>query len=168
MSLNDDIDKWMNRINELKRKLRVGLYGAYYPSSELRRLRRLRDCLRKKGYNVLLAEDLGGRPEFTDDRQRSVFLLENSHVNVFVFTFRGKNQGTISELEHVLRNRELVAKSVVCVESEGGRKAITSLILGLGILNIIEFKRGDDLCRLVEGILRNHLFYNFYYFRDRL
>jgi len=168
--LREEARRWMAGILERKSSLKVGLYGSYYPRSELERLESLRDSLKNEGYpQTYLVKDLPDLPEFKDDFDKSIFSIKRSNVNIFILTFRGQKQGAVRELDYVLRNPEHVFKCVVFIESSSRRRCLTSLLeadLKAVGMRVAEFDRARDaeLLGLVKGTLLGFLYY---YVRNR-
>lgn len=163
----------MDGILQRKPSLKIGIYGSYYPRSELKRLESLSESLKSDGYlQTYLVKDLPDLPEFKDDFDKSIFSIKRSNVNIFILTFRGQKQGAVRELDYVLRNPECVFKCVAFIESGGRarrRRCLTSLLeadLRAVGMRVAEFNEGDDaeLLDLVKGTLLDFLYY---YLRNR-
>lgn len=166
----------MAQILRCKPSLKVGIYGSYYPRSELERLERLRDAVRREDYSqAYMVKDLPDLPQFRDPFDKSIFSLMRSNVNLFVLTFRGQKQGAVRELDYILRNPEHVFKCAVFIESEHARRKrgearclSTMLESDLRAVNmrVLEFDRGNDveLLDLARGTLLDFLYY---YIRNR-
>jgi len=164
----------MAGILQRRSSLKIGIYGSYYPRLELRRLESLSRSLRHEGYSkAYLVKDLPDLPEFKDSYDKSIFSIRRSNVNVFVLTFRGQKQGSVRELDYVLRNPEYVFKCVAFIESsyrgKAHRRSITGLLdtdLKAVGMRVAEFDEGDDaeLLDLVRGTLLDFLYY---YIRNR-
>ena len=82
-------DKWeqfkrrLDEVNPLKRKLRIAIYGSYYPSGELEFLKRQRDYLISNGYvNTNIVKDFHDQYPSVTPLQISRDCLHNSDVNL--------------------------------------------------------------------------------------
>ncbi|MDV3277903.1 MAG: hypothetical protein LYZ69_05490 [Nitrososphaerales archaeon] len=170
MDVKDEAEHWLAMILGRKPSLKVGIYGSYHPESEARRLKQLRDRLKRDGYaQTYLVRDLPDLSQFKDAFDKSVFSINRSNVNLFVLTFAGKNQGDIRELDYVIHNPELAFKCVVFIERTDDATCLTSLLkedLRAVGMRVAEFRTGDDedLIKLVEGTLSDFLYY---YVRNR-
>src|ERR1700691_2760573 len=119
----------MSGILQRKPSLRIGLYGSYYPPTELKRLQALKNSIKGEGYSlIVLVKDMPDLPEFKDEMDKSIFSISSSNVNLFVLTFRGQKQGAVRELDYVLKNPEHVFKCIVFIETmRKGRSQAKSL-----------------------------------------
>ncbi len=107
----------MAGILQRKASLRIGVYGSYYPTTELRRLESVKDSIKSEGYSsVQLARDIPDLPEFKDEMDKSIFSIKRSNVNLFILTFGGQKQGAVRELDYVLKNPEHVFKCGVFID----------------------------------------------------
>jgi len=104
-------------IIEKKPLCRIILFGSYYPPEIKEILIKIRDDLRKEGYNnTWLVEDY---PTYNDlgIREKSIFCLKFSDINFLIITFEGEKGGVTSELEYIINNaKELSYQSVVFYE----------------------------------------------------
>ena len=84
-----EIDRWLNRIDRAKPRIKIGVYGAYFPETDHEILVRLRDRLRVEGFTrAYLVEDIRDRGRLGSDTfLKSKFSLEQSNINLFVATF---------------------------------------------------------------------------------
>ncbi len=138
--------------NEILNK-KITIYGAYYPITELKRLRNLRNYLKKeKFYDVHLVEDYPASyfnfPRFkTSDQfiyEKSIYLVDNSDLNIFVYTYDGKLEGETWELNHSIYND----KDYLLFIETGERipacsRVITGYLYKIG-RNFIPFPRNND------------------------
>jgi hypothetical protein len=172
-----ELDRWLGQIESAKPRIRVGIYGAYFPERDHQILVNLRDRLRVEGFTTTyLVEDVEDRGRFRNDRfLKSQFSIEQSNVNLFVATFNGMAQGYTIELQHILRNPEFIFKSCILPESEFDEngntvhRAVTSLmeqdISGVN-LKVSQWQKGDfeDLLESAKAVI-DGLYY--YYLKHR-
>ena len=165
--------EWFQRLDSQRPNFRVCVYGHYFPASERKLLRKLRDSLQAGGAfpQTYLVEDLRDEPRFSSDNfLKSIFAIENSHANLIVLTFEGMSQGVLRELDYIIRNDAFVPRSTVFLETDYSangtiiRKAATSLLDDdLKTLNfrLIHFAKGDfeELSRLAKGTVTNLYYY---------
>ncbi len=166
------MDGWDSSAQAIAEGWRI--YGSYHPRSELKRLESHRESLKDEGYSqTYLVKDLPDLAEFKDDFDKSIFSIRRSNVNIFILTFKGQKQGTVRELDYVLRNPEYVFKCVTFIESSpkgrAYRRCLTSLLeadLRAVGMRVAEFDKGDDveLLELIKGTLLDFLYY---YVRNR-
>jgi hypothetical protein len=170
----DQADQWLNQLEENKPNLRLGIFGYYYPTSDISILEDLRNKLRThENYRqTYLVRDLPDLPRFRGDNHlKSIFALEESHINVFVLTFTGQSLGVGREIEYVIHNPRLVYKSPLVIETQYDtemnqtREALSSMfrndILALNF-KVGHFKKDDytDLFEQTKGLI-NPLFYSY-------
>ena len=115
-------DKWerfkrrLDEVNPLKRKLRIAIYGSYYPSGELEFLKRQRDYLISNGYvSTNIVKEFHDQCPSLTPLQISRDCLHNSDVNFFIFTKEGKNQGVTVELQIAATEESMSHKVRHCV-----------------------------------------------------
>lgn len=172
--MREEAQKWMSGILQRKPSLKIGIYGSYRPLAELKRLRSLKNSIKREGYtSVQLVEDMPNLPEFKDEMDRSTFSIGHFNVNLFMLTFRGQKQGAVRELDYVLKNPEHVFKCVVFIETmPKGRSTVRCLskmleddLRSVG-MRVTEFTKGkdDELLGLAKGTLLDFLYY---YTRNR-
>jgi hypothetical protein len=172
--LKEGAQKWMSGILQRKPSLRIGLYGSYYPPTELKRLQALKNSIKGEGYSlIVLVKDMPDLPEFKDEMDKSIFSISSSNVNLFVLTFRGQKQGVVRELDYILKNPEYVFKCIVFIETmRKGKsnvrclsKMLESDLRSVG-MRVAEFTKGKDeeLLGLAKGTLLDFLYY---YTRNR-
>ena len=171
-----EIDRWLDQIDSAKPRIRVGIYGAYFPETDHQVLVTLRDRLQAEGFSrTYLVEDIEDRGRLRSDRfLKSKFSLEQSNVNLFIATFTGMAQGYTVELQHALRTPELIFKSCILPETEydTGNEihcALTSLleqdIAGINF-KVSKWAKGDvqDLVGAAKSVI-DGLYY--YYVKHR-
>ena len=105
-----------NRDVELKEKLRITVYGSYYPSSELKFLEVQRDFLIQNGYkNTKLVKDYHEQYKSLTPLEISNDCLYYTDVNFFIFTKHGKSQGATVELQIAATDANMADKVKHCV-----------------------------------------------------
>ncbi|MHB1907765.1 MAG: hypothetical protein ACYCQJ_02700 [Nitrososphaerales archaeon] len=172
-----DIITWLRQIEAKKPRIRIGIYGAYYPQQDHELLYQLRDKLRSYGYEqTYLVENIQDNPGFLGDSfLKSQFSLEMSNVNLFVATLNGAAQGYTRELDYVIKSPALIFKSILLVETQYDvftaktHKALSSMlktdIAGINF-KVSEWTKGnlEELVDAAKGPI-NDLFY--WYIRNR-
>ena len=116
-------DKWdpfKHRINQdidpIKEKLRITIYGSYYPDSELTFLETQRDFLIQNGYkNTKLVKEYHEQYKSLTPLEVSKDCLYYTDVNFFIFTKEGKNQGVTVELQIAATDENMADKVKHCV-----------------------------------------------------
>ena len=173
-----EVLNWFRQLDALRPNIRVCVYGHYFPDSEQATLERLRDALRTSGAypQTYLVKDLPDQPQFLGDNfLKSIFAIQQSHVNLLLLTLAGTSQGVLRELDYIIHNNAFVPKSTVFLETEYSsdgsavKRATTSLLDDdLKTLNfrVVHYRRGDfdDLIKQAKGTVTN-LFY--YYVKNR-
>lgn len=138
---------------------RITIYGSYYPKETLKRMKKLRDCLRKRNFkNTKLVMDYPRSffPSLSRDKdlrnlQRSRHCLKVSDFNLIIFTLIGIDSGITTEFDYSIRKKFNFL--LFCEEDEDGNIAGSSLIRGrlkeLSI-NFLRFTKENDeeLCDL--------------------
>jgi len=131
----------------------ITIYGAYFPEKEKKRLEILRDSLTINGFrNLKLVSDHSNnyfpfRPsedKNTYFHKRSCYCLDNSDLNIFIFTFKGTKGGVIMELDYAIENK---MPFLILVEEKNGVFACSQLIVGALkkiSINLIPFPKDDD------------------------
>lgn len=116
-------DKWEQfkrrldrEVTPLKEKLRITIYGSYYPDSEITFLESQRDFLIKNGYTdtKLVKEYHEQYPSLTP-LEVSKDCLYYRDVHFFIFTKEGKNQGVTIELQIAATDENMADKVKHCV-----------------------------------------------------
>ncbi len=147
----------------LSKSIRV--YGPHYPPEEKRRLEKFCKWMKERDYtNISLVINLPDSyfpfqlNSDSDIRnwERSEYCLNNSDLNILIFTIKGKNSGVTSEIDCVIKNN-LNFLMFVETRRRKNRKNIragSSLIRGkLKKLSrgYHEFPSGDDdnLCNTI-------------------
>lgn len=176
-----EINRWLDQIDSGKPRIRVGIYGAYFPETDHQILIKLRDRLKAEGFAATyLVEDIEDPGRFSGDRFiKSKFSLEKSSVNLFVATFSGVAQGYATELQHVLLEPEIIFKSAILPETdydENGNEihsAMTSLleqdIAGINF-KVSKWKKGDfeDLVGVAKSVIEGLYYYYVKHRRNEL
>lgn len=141
---------------------RITIYGSYYPKETKKRLKKLRDCLRKrkfKSVNLVMDYPTKFFPSLPRDKdlrnlQRSRHCLKVSDINLIIFTFIGIDSGITTEFHYSIMKK--FPFFLFCEEDEDGNIAGSSLIRGrlkeLSI-NFLRFTKENDeeLCDLAHS-----------------
>lgn len=116
---NRFINKFSDEIYPLREKLRITIYGPYFPESELVFLELQKEFLIKNGYTktALVKDHHEQYPEYSS-LEISTHCLEYSDVNFFIFTKEGKNQGVTVELHIAATSERMTDKVKHCVVFE--------------------------------------------------
>lgn len=117
------IDKWKRfkqqvdrEIHPLKGKLKITIYGSYFPEDELKFLERQRDFLIQNGYtNTKLVKEYHEQYKSLTSLEVSKDCLYYTDVNFFIFTKEGKNQGVTVELYIAATDPNMAHKVQYCV-----------------------------------------------------
>ena len=132
---------------------RITIYGAYFPKTELQRLKDLRKFLKKKGLKrVFLVMNyprsffkfpyIEGEDEYI--YEKSIYCVEKSDLNVFVYTYEGRLEGETVELIHAIDHKK---DFLTFVETGETLPACSRIITGrldkLGI-RYFPFPKKDD------------------------
>jgi hypothetical protein len=135
----------------------ITIYGPYYPKDKKRRLRDLRDYLRKFGYkSTYVVSDYPA--DFFPDKisqetkslERSEYCLDHSDLNIFIYLFDCPLTGVQVELDYVIeKNKENYLLFVEEKLDENNKKVIAFSDLVRGKLKrigkrFIKFDEGDD------------------------
>jgi hypothetical protein len=150
------------------RRVRILILGAYRPEAALKRLEKLRDCLRRRGFRTtLLVKDLPDEEKFHDDPNihnllKSKDAIGNwAQIAIFVFFRNTDNVGVGIEFEFCVATiKERLPNSIVMVQ-EGLRPS--SLLRGeIGDCKLTSgaFFDDRDLCEQVEGFCTSRLMSN--------
>ena len=116
---------------------RITIYGAYFPGNELQRLKNLRNFLRKEGFKkVKLVRDYPRcffkfpyiREEDEFIYEKSIYCVEKSDMNVFIYTYKGKLEGETIELKYAIDEGK---NFLVFVETGKRLPACSRIITGL-------------------------------------
>jgi hypothetical protein len=161
---------------ELKDRPLLTILGSYEKKS-LKRLEKLRDCLRSRGYvkSRLVTDYSFPRKTRNEDedqyfRRKSIYWLENSDACIFIFFQNAKNDGVAFELKHACDHLESHLDTCLVAIEERGSLYSTSLIRGTVTLlhqqqklNRRFFNDDVQLCRLCSaaaiGFLRKRRYY---------
>jgi len=116
-------DKWERfqrrldrEVNPLKEKLRITIYGSYYPASELSFLESQRNFLIQNGYtDTSLVKDYHVQHPSLTPLEVSKGCLYYRDVHFFIFTKEGKNQGVTVELQIAATDENMADKVKHCV-----------------------------------------------------
>jgi hypothetical protein len=108
---------------KVESKLKILLCGSYFPDSEYKRLIKIRDELRNKGWKQTnLVKDFryktSKRRHLVTFRERSFNAIDIANVVFFIYTKGGQSNGRGMELEHVLSNNFLLWKTILIFEEE--------------------------------------------------
>ncbi|KKL98800.1 hypothetical protein LCGC14_1820820 [marine sediment metagenome] len=132
---------------------RITIYGAYFPDNELQRLKNLRRFLRKEGFKRAYLVMNYPRSFFKfpyikkKDQfiyEKSIYCVEKSDLNVFVYTYEGKLEGETIELKHAIDHKKGFLIFVEIGETlPACSRIITGLLEKLG-KNFIPFPKKDD------------------------
>jgi hypothetical protein len=96
-------------LDNLKSKLKITIYGSYYPEKDKSLLRDLQRILRQKGYpNTFLVEDKQTKED--DPLQISQLCMLYSDINLLIFTHTGKRLGLVDELSFLTSNPAMSQK----------------------------------------------------------
>ncbi len=169
--------QWLSEIEGLRTRIRIGIYGSYFPLEQKTLIIDLRIALNRQAFETsYLVEDLPDYEAFKDDKfLKSQASLNFSNINLFVLTFQGQGQGVDRELDYVLHNPQLVFKCVVLPETEYDKEGnelhccLSTLLkpdLAAVGMKISKFERGNltDLVESCKGPITD-LFY--YYVKNR-
>jgi len=156
----------IDKISQKAADLKILILGAYRPKDMFKRLEKIRDCLRQKGFiNTYLVENLCDEPRFDKDNdihwtRKSNYLMKNSDLNLFVFFADCDNSGVGDELSYFINKTEEDFRCIVlCEESiEKISSRIRAKIKEMKLRNI-DIKAGDDLdaCELAYGFINTVL-----------
>lgn len=102
----------ISRFEKIKQKLNIIIFGSYEPTSELLRLKSLKEHLISQGYLLTkLVRDYSDDlvpPGITDKKAKvyikSIQLCRESNYNFFVATHVGKGKGWVNELTYCCRD----------------------------------------------------------------
>lgn len=137
-----------------KKETHITIYGSYKPK-EKERLKDLRDYLKSDGFlNTSIVEDYPDNDTFThepipedNDKKnylRSVYAIDNSDINVFVYTYRMGGGGFVRELSMCLDENKISNILIFTEKREREREAMSSIIRG-------ELKKlGEYYCRTTQ------------------
>ncbi len=145
---------FQKRPKEKRLYKKITIYGAYAPKSENIRLMNLRDHLKRNGFNgtkLVKDYDRSYFPfNFIEDQdhyfyKRSIYCVENSDLNIFIYTFKGKAEGTSLELSHSVfkENRNFL----VFAEEKRGHQLCSRLVSGFLVdigRRLILFPKDDN------------------------
>jgi hypothetical protein len=150
--------------NKIKSK-RITIYGAYYPKEELDRLKNLRKYLKKQKFkrvnlvmnyprNFFKIPYIENGDEFI--YEKSIYCVENSDLNIFIYTYDGKLEGESIELNYAIDH----AKDFLIFIETGENlpacsRVITGLLKKIGI-RYIPFPRDDD--KYLQEAVYNRIF----------
>lgn len=123
------IRKYQRRIDSLKSRLNITIYGSYYPEDDKLLLKELKGVLRKNGYtNTMIVEDK--QQPGDDPLEISQKCMLFSQINLLIFTRTGKRYGVIDELTFLTSDQQMFEKihfSAVFDQVQGRRSSIPSL-----------------------------------------
>ena len=145
--------KIMDLAPVLTRESLITIYGAYFPEKEKKRLENLRDFLIINGFrNIKLVSDYSNNYfpfHPSEDKniyfyKRSLYCLDDSDLNIFIFTFEGTKGGVIVELNHAIEKN---LPFLLLVERKKNVFACSQMIVGALkkiSVNLIPFPEDDD------------------------
>ena len=142
----------------LRKKLRITVYGSWYPSTEKELLSEIVDFLRANGYEDTDVVEGEKRPNLwkADSYTISTLYLENSDVNFLIFTHLGKRMGVTAELSHILESPRMCDRMGACVvfnEIKKSRPAVGKMHIDRMIqlnenvvqIQVVDFKSKEEL-----------------------
>ena len=158
-------DKWERfrrkldeEINPLKSKLKITIYGSYYPKSEFDFLERQKKFLIQNGYSITkLVKEYQEEYPSLGSYEISKFCLEYSDVNFFIFTKEGKNQGVTVELQIAATEEGMADKVKHCVVFDQIRDNYGSIsALSLDVIDNVGIIKRDFVSEedLQNGLLQ--------------
>jgi len=160
------IEKRLAERQELMPLLHTTVYGPFNPTSEKSKLKRLVIMLSDYGFTNTDIIGSTNRPNLNglDRHEISKFYLEESDVNLLVFTLEGSYQGLITEFDMItsFNMRDKWDTCIICYEKKNKKKALGSLQLdrlkqiniGRTRIVVIPFSNFE----LFLGEIQNHVF----------
>lgn len=156
--------KFFELYEEKKRRARILILGAYRPKIALERLKKLRNCLRERGFNnTTLAMDHPDEPKLHDDPDvhivlKSEHLIKNWADIIALIYFKANNVGVTSELKFITSTvPEKLHFSFVLIEKS---LQVSSLVRGqIKMYRLLSdtFSDDEELCEQAEGYCTNIL-----------
>ncbi len=121
-------NRYYNNFQVFKQKIKITIFGSYYPPKEKEFLKKLKSKLITDGYiNTILVEDK--LTEEFDPLEISQMCMVFSDINILVFTRKGKRYGLIDELVFLATDPRMHDKREYSIifDHNDGRSSIPDL-----------------------------------------
>ncbi|WP_342678809.1 hypothetical protein [Methanofollis sp. UBA420] len=152
LSTIDIINARLARLESLKAQTPIGIYGSFY-NNRKEDLIRLRDSLRKLGYNARISEDLddgsgniGGISKSVWDRELSERLINESDAHIFVVPRRREGESD-TLIQSVSMELERLNTLIECGTKKNQQIAV---FYELGLMDLKEWGVGAVFRGLID------------------